>query len=705
MKVQKHVVILAVCIMAAAIVTVGTLFAGCENEYARLLSDEALSNRDNNGGTGDEVLPGPTLYSITVVPSASGKITASKTQAAAGDTVYLTVEPDAGCRLKSNTLRYNGVSILYSTAFTMPLLKPPLVSVTVSGEFETIPADAPQYNIAVAGGITNGTVTPSKAQATAGEIISVTIQPDANYRLKEGTLNYSGMPILGTAFIMPSAGVIVTGEFEAIPDGAVQYPITVTQSANGAIAAGKARGMEGEIISLTITPAMDYRLKSGTLNYNGVSIPGAAFIMPAARVTVSGEFEVIPVAAVQYPVTVTQSAGGTIIPSRIQAGEGETVYLSIQPDYGRRLKNGTLQFNGTAITGSTTFIMPAVSVNVTGEFEAIPADAPKYDIAVMSSTNGAIAANPTGTQAAAEGEIIALAIAPIGGYQLRSGTLNYNGISIQGTAFIMPAADITITGMFEAIPAGAAKYNVAVAGGITHGTITANPTGTAAAAAGEIISLIITPATDYRLQSGTLNYNGVSIPGGTAFIMPAANVTVSGMFEAVPGGGAAKYNIAVAVGITNGTITANPTGTAAAAAGEIISLTITPAGGYQLKSGSLNYNGVSIPGTAFIMPAANITVGGEFEAADSGISVAVSPDTLTLRRTGATGHLTATVLPSGTSQGVTWSSSNSAVATVAANGVVTATGSGEAVITAASSADPSKTGTCTVKVLSTAGSN
>jgi uncharacterized protein YjdB len=95
---------------------------------------------------------------------------------------------------------------------------------------------------------------------------------------------------------------------------------------------------------------------------------------------------------------------------------------------------------------------------------------------------------------------------------------------------------------------------------------------------------------------------------------------------------------------------------------------------------------------------------GGTSADDSGISVEVSPASLELRFMGDTAPaLTATVLPSGTSQGVTWSTSNPAVATVAADGVVTAIGIGSAVITAASVADPSKTAACTRKVLSTAG--
>ena len=62
-------------------------------------------------------------------------------------------------------------------------------------------------------------------------------------------------------------------------------------------------------------------------------------------------------------------------------------------------------------------------------------------------------------------------------------------------------------------------------------------------------------------------------------------------------------------------------------------------------------------------------------------SVSVAPTTLSLSVGGAAGNLTATVLPSNaTDQTVTWSSSNTSVATVSASGVVTAVGPGSATI-------------------------
>jgi len=81
-------------------------------------------------------------------------------------------------------------------------------------------------------------------------------------------------------------------------------------------------------------------------------------------------------------------------------------------------------------------------------------------------------------------------------------------------------------------------------------------------------------------------------------------------------------------------------------------------------------------------------------------SVSVSPSSLSLDLNGTkTGSLTATVDgDNNPSQAVTWSSSNTSVATVSASGVVTAKATGNATITATSQQDGTKSGTCTVTV-------
>jgi len=83
-------------------------------------------------------------------------------------------------------------------------------------------------------------------------------------------------------------------------------------------------------------------------------------------------------------------------------------------------------------------------------------------------------------------------------------------------------------------------------------------------------------------------------------------------------------------------------------------------------------------------------------------SVSLSPATLSLVN-GTSGQLTATVLPSNaTNKAVSWSSSNTLIATVSSSGLVSAVGVGNATITV-TTADGAKTATCALTVTASGG--
>jgi len=78
-------------------------------------------------------------------------------------------------------------------------------------------------------------------------------------------------------------------------------------------------------------------------------------------------------------------------------------------------------------------------------------------------------------------------------------------------------------------------------------------------------------------------------------------------------------------------------------------------------------------------------------------SVSVTPATASIA-VAATRQLTASALPSGAAQNVTWSSSAPSIATVNSSGLVTGVAAGSAVITATSVSDPTKTATSAITV-------
>ena len=113
-------------------------------------------------------------------------------------------------------------------------------------------------------------------------------------------------------------------------------------------------------------------------------------------------------------------------------------------------------------------------------------------------------------------------------------------------------------------------------------------------------------------------------------------------------------------------------------------ITATGTGTTTIKA---TVDGKSAQCTVTVTEAANVPV----------TSVSLDKTTLGLTE-GKTAQLNATVLPeNATNKNVTWESSNTSVATVDANGLVTAVSAGTATITA-TTVDQSKTATCTVTV-------
>ena len=75
--------------------------------------------------------------------------------------------------------------------------------------------DQPMHTITV-GTLTGGTITVSQATAHAGDTITLTITPDTDKQLKDGTLKYNDNVITGTTFTMPTTDVLITAEFEDV---------------------------------------------------------------------------------------------------------------------------------------------------------------------------------------------------------------------------------------------------------------------------------------------------------------------------------------------------------------------------------------------------------------------------------------------------------------------------------------------------------
>lgn len=85
-----------------------------------------------------------------------------------------------------------------------------------------------------------------------------------------------------------------------------QYTITIASPiTNGTVTADKTQAIEGETVTLTVTPAQGYEQETLSYTTNGgttVAITGTTFVMPAADVTVTATFKASSVPPVNPPV-------------------------------------------------------------------------------------------------------------------------------------------------------------------------------------------------------------------------------------------------------------------------------------------------------------------------------------------------------------------------------------------------------------------
>jgi len=206
-----------------------------------------------------------------------------------------------------------------------------------------------------------------------------------------------------------------------------------------------------------------------------------------------------------------------------------------------------------------------------------PPEPTVYDVILTTDGHGSISANP---MSGVKDTLITLSNTPAQNYVFSKYTLN--NVDLAGNTFLMPEADANVKGWFEA------DMRTITITQPSHGTITAP----ASAQVGSTVTLSITTDTGYDLQYFTVNGSQIQ---GNSFVMPASNVTVSASIVG------ASYTISVTQP-SNGTITAP----ASATAGSTVTLSCTPASGYELNF--FMVNGSKINGSSFTMPDHDVTV-------------------------------------------------------------------------------------------------
>ncbi|WP_308749451.1 SpaA isopeptide-forming pilin-related protein [uncultured Anaerococcus sp.] len=573
-------------------------------------------------------------YTVSINTDGNGSVTTAKTEELKKDEqVSLTVTPKTGYELDTLTYSYGGrtYDIKNTKTFNMPAS-----NVTVNATFKSKAAQ--EYNIYTLqkAGEGNGTIS-APSTAKEGDTVTVKVTPESDSELDRiDVLDSSGAFIKNVdkttnTFTMPGKNVNLKPYFKLKPKP-TEFSITNYSGPEGSVTANPSSSVKGKPISLTVNTTEGYAIdKIWIEDQNGAKIQDVTnntFNMPDKNVVIKATFKRT---VFNITTSVNDPKLGSVTVDKDKASVGETVTVTVTP------KDDTIEVtdvraDNTSIgpqlqKGKYSFTMPADDVIVSVTFNE--KTYPTYPVGLEGNNDrGRITITQISdgfNRQAREGEIVKFRVDPIPGYEVEKdkvivrkadGTgnvdLDFDGVN---GSFIMPAVGVTIKAAdykVETIPTG--SYTADTESTIPGGYVTVSQR---INKPGEKVRITLTPYEGFKNTKQSVKYaqGGTPVPvlsdeQGYYFIMPKANVTVSGTFERSNPG---DYQVNLTQN-QNGRVSASPT---SADEGEEITLSALASPGYVFKGYSVTANGQPVPltGNRFKMPASAVSVSANFEYA------------------------------------------------------------------------------------------
>ena len=299
----------------------------------------------------------------------------------------------------------------------------------------------------------NGSVTANETtNIKQGENITLTVKPEDGYQLEK--LTVAGVDKTNSvengqySFYMPASDVAVSATFRKKQK---QYDVVIATLYNGKITPNKKKANAGDIITLTIEPALGYELT--TLKYedeyleeHNIDMQSKSFVMPASDVFVQATFTKKAEPKTKHKIYTNPNGKGRIKVDKTEAVKGEKVTFTLIPEEGNTItglsvRSGNGQVN---IVDGNSFIMPNEDVTINATFK--PGNV--YPITVEPSQNGSVSVKASATN----GEEVTVSVNPDNYYELAS--LTYNGQAINKDAqgnykFKMPNKAVSISASFK----------------------------------------------------------------------------------------------------------------------------------------------------------------------------------------------------------------------------------------------------------------
>lgn len=516
-------------------------------------------------------------FTVTVIqPSAGATISASSSVAYYNSTINLSSNVQTGYVFNSwNVTDENGTAVTVTgNSFRMPMS-----NVTVTANI-----DHPLYNLTVVQPSAGGTIAASSQTAYYGDTINLTSDIQTGYRFNSWNVTTAGgqtVSVTNNSFTMPASDVNIRANITH-----VVYSVGVIQPTGATISASPGSGFYGDTVTLTSTPQTGYRFLGWNVTTAGgqtVTVTGNTFTLPADNVTVRANVEHI-----QYTLTVIPTTGITVTaPATAYYLNAVTLNKTVSTGYRFLSWNVTTAGGQSVSVSGDSFTMPPDNVTIQALGEKIV-----YNITELQPEGGSVLANRSN---ATYGDQVSLTSVPSTGYRFVSWNVTADGVpvTVTGNTFSMPAANVTVSAVYEKI-----VYDVTVVTN-TAGTITTNRS---TATYGDLVSVSASPVIGYNFESWNVTTDGgqqVSVTNDS-FVMPAANVSVAAVFSS------ATYTVTVAQ-TTGGNTTVSQS---AANPGTVIWITAEPDSGYIITNYAVISEGgdsIFVENSAFAMPASNVT--------------------------------------------------------------------------------------------------
>ena len=303
----------------------------------------------------------PVEYTITVNQSVNGTISPETLKVEEGSSKEFTFNPETAYEL--HAIFVDGDSVANTSPYTLSDVQG---THTVSAEFKMIPAV--EYTITV-NQPANGSISPATATVEKGNSKEFTFNPETAYELH--AIFVDGDSVANTSPYTLSdvqKAQTVSAVFRMIPP--VEYTITVNQPANGSISPETATVEKGNSKEFTFEAVLGYELHAIFVDGDSVANTSPYTLSDVQKdQTVSAVFRMIP--PVEYTITVTQPANGTISPETAVVESGNDQVFTFAANAGYELSD--VKVDGVSQGNVSPFTLSDVQSNqsITAEFTAI----------------------------------------------------------------------------------------------------------------------------------------------------------------------------------------------------------------------------------------------------------------------------------------------------------------------------------------------